>query len=178
MSDIGFYRYKKIPTAEGTSTIVFNVGGTPTVTHTIVTKKRCDNDQLVRYLDKNGQYRFYPFNRFWEKKDQPTEIGRTSELIISLLNSQTDSKSVGYRNKRIISLVAESVTSAELDILADLWTSPRVYLYIGDGTTDGLSDWVLCRIVGGDNIVRRRKGEAGKIAIDLELPQNYCMTNT
>lgn len=176
MSQIGFYRYKVNSFSEGNNTISFLVNGSLVVTHTIVTKQACTGNQLVKYLDKNGQYRFYPFNRFYEKRDNPQELGQTNEFITNLLNAQTNSKSVGYKNKRSISLVAEYVTSDELDVLSDLWTSPRVYLYIGDGTSDNLEDWVQCKIINGDNLVRRRKGDNGRINLELELPEHFTIT--
>ena len=176
MSNIGFYRYKVNNFSKGDNSVSFYVNGNLVVTHSIITKENCTGTQLVKYIDKNGQYRFYPFNKYYEKIDNPEELGRTNEFITSIFDAQTDSKSVGYRNKRNISLVAESVTSDELDILADLWTSPRVYLYIGDGSSDNLEDWVECKIANADNLVRRRKGDFGRIAIELELPTNYTIT--
>ena len=176
MIQIGFYRYKKNNLTAGTNSIAFYVNSALAVTHTVITKENCSGMQLVKYIDKNGQYRFFPFNKYYEKRDNPEELGRTNEFIVNLLNAQSDSKSVGYKNKRTISLVAENVSSDELDILADMWTSPRVLLYIGDGTSDNLEDWVECKIANADNLVRRRKGDFGRIAIELELPTNFTIT--
>ena len=90
-------------------------------TKTIIVREFCDNSILLKYLNKDGQYRFFGFNKYWERSDKPKEIGRSNKIITSLLSSQTDSVSIGYRNERTLDLVAENVSQEELTQLADIW---------------------------------------------------------
>ncbi|MFZ2169378.1 MAG: hypothetical protein WAW61_07055, partial [Methylococcaceae bacterium] len=62
------------------------------------------------------------------------------------------------------------------DILSDIYTSPRVYLEIGDGTTDEEKDWLLVDVTAGQSLVRRKKGNTSKIELTVTLPEWYNIT--
>jgi hypothetical protein len=126
---------------------------------------------LLKYLNKDGQYRFFGFNKYWERSDKPKEIGRSNKIITSLLSSQTDSVSIGYRNERTLDLVAENVTQEELTQLADIWLSPKVYLRVGDGDTS--EDWIEVTIDTKDTVSRIRKGNAKDVELSVVLPKWY-----
>ncbi len=175
MSTIGYYRYKRDDLSEGNHTAFLLNGGTYIAEKYIVIKSWCTNNRLVKYLDKNGQYRFYPFNRYWESRDKPTLLGKTNELITNILNCQSNSKVVGYKNERTVTLIADEVTEDELTILSQIYTSPRVYLYIGDGTTDEAKDWLLIEVKSSDNINRRKRNKFGKVQIDCILPEWFSI---
>lgn len=168
----GYSRYKTSVTQD--TTVTFNVDGTPTATKTIKVLDFCSDGKILKYLNKQGQYRFYPFNRFFETNDTPELIGKANKFITNILTDQSDSSNIGYRNERLLQLTAEP-TDQELTILADLWTSPRVYLYIGDGSGDTAKDWLEVTI-SGDNIVTRRKNVVGEINVTVTLPQHYTIT--
>ena len=63
----GFLRYKIDNLSEGIQTIVLTINGNDIIKKVRV-KKMCDGDLYLKYLNKNGQYRFYIFNRYYEKK--------------------------------------------------------------------------------------------------------------
>ena len=170
MSQIGYYRYKLITDTE--RTIQFNKNGILAGSKTVKPIEYCTGDRIVKYLDSKGQYRFYPFNRYYEVNDNPKLIGTTNEFITSILNDNTNSKNIGYKNKRSISLVAD-VNDDELTYLTDIYSSPRVYLYIGSNNSDTQADWLEVTITGGDKIVRRRKENTGRIEIVIELPEHF-----
>jgi len=173
MSNIGYYRYKK--TATSNSDVYLYINGELVSTKTIIVKEFCTNNKLIKYLNKDGQYRFYTFNRFWESKDKPKEIGRTNKIITSLFNSQSSESTVGYKNERTLEMTAENVSQSELDILNDLWKGPKVYLYIGTGS-DLESDWLEVSISAKDTITRIRKGGYKDITITVLLPEWYSIT--
>ncbi len=175
MSTIGYYRYKRDNWGEGNHTAFLFIDGVYAAEKYVVIKGWCTNDRLVKYLDNNGQYRFYPFNRNWESKDKPTLLGKTNELITNILTAQSNSKNVGYKNERIITLIADEVTADELTILSQIYTSPRVYLYIGDGTTDEAKDWVLVEVKSSDNSNRRKRGSFSKVQIECILPEWFSI---
>jgi hypothetical protein len=175
MSKIGYYRYKVTPSAIGTKTVKFYINGSLASTATIVAKEFCTNFRILKYLDNSGRYRFFPFNDKWQSKDSPSTRGEVNNFITSILNSQTGAKQIGYKNDRTISLTAGNVSADELEKLSDIYTSPRVYLYVGTGTTDLIQDWILVT-VSGDNIGRRKKNKFGKVTIDVKLPEYYAVT--
>lgn len=174
MSEIGYYRYKLTPSAQGITTVKLYINGSLASTATVITKEFCAGFKILKYLDASGRYRFFPFNDKWQQKDNTRQIGSVNNFITSILTSQTDGKNIGYRNERILSLVAGHVCDDELDKLADIFTSPRVYLYVGDGTYDRARDWVIVTL-SGDGISRRRKDKFGKVSVEVKLPEHYSI---
>jgi hypothetical protein len=172
MSKIGFYRYK-IENATN-QVVTLYVNNIASHIKRIVTKDVCGGFRQLKWIDRNGQYRFYAFNSEHGIKNQPKLIGEKNEFIASLLTSQSDSKAVGYSNDRTITLTASQVGAAELELLSDIYISPRVYYYVGNGSTDEQKDWILVT-VAGDAIVRRPKLNFGKVDITIKLPKHYTV---
>lgn len=171
---VGYYRYKVVPKNEGASKVEVYVNGTLACTATVIAKKFCDGHKILKYLDSSGRYRFFPFNDKWQSKDKPTSKGKVNNFVTSILDSQSSQKELGYDNERTISLTAGNVSAEELEKLSDIYTSPRVYLYVGDGTNDRVQDWILVS-VSGDGIGRRKNDLFGKVVIDITLPEYYAV---
>lgn len=175
MSEVGYYRYKLTDLTEGTRVISFYKNGSLSGTKTITIKPFCSLQKYLKYLDSKGQYRFFIFNKFYEISDKPKLLGKSNKIITSILTSQTDSNNVGYKNERTITLVNDDVSASELIILSDVYTSPRVYLYIGDGTTDETKDWIEVTITSKDNQYKWKKQKFGTVKIDVQLPEWYTI---
>lgn len=173
MSEIGFYRYKITPSAN--QDVEMYINNVLTSTKKVVVKEHCGDSKRLKYLNKDGQYRFATFNRFYETRDKTKEIGKANKIISSLLDSQADSYSVGIRNERLISMVADDINQEQLEVLKDLWTSPRVLLYVGDGTTDDINDWILVTVNVKNPINRISKGSFIDIKLDVMLPNHYTV---
>ena len=173
MSKIGYYRYKT--TVVDGKTVAFFKNSVQSGTATIKALEYCEGYKILKYLDNSaGQYKFFPFTKFFEENDRPSKIGTTNEFITNLKNAQSNSKNIGYRNKRSMSLSAE-VNSDELLVLSEIYKSPRVYLYIGDGVNDTLADWILLDDITGDTTVRRRKQKTGLVNINITLPEWFTV---
>jgi len=172
---VSYYRLK-VNDLESDTIYQLKEGATVLASKTVRVKPFCTDYRYLKYLDRNGQYRFYPFNNRWETKDNPKKIGKINQLITNLLDDQGDSKSVGYTKERKLVLVADDVTEDELDFLCDIYTSPRVYLEVGTGATDEAKDWVLVDVSSRDNLVRRKKGNTSKVELTVTLPEWYNIT--
>jgi len=172
MSKIGYYRLKT--TATDGRVVTFYKSGIASGVATIKTLDFCSGYRILKYLDSKGRYRFFSFTNYYEVNDRPQQIGTTNEFITNILNAQTNSKNLGYRNERTLSLSAE-VDSEQLEVLSEIYTSPRVYLYVGNGTSDTLADWVELSEITGDNIVRRRKQKTGVINLQAKLPEWFTI---
>lgn len=175
MSKIGYYRYKKEGLAKGVTNITFYVNYLPFVTHKIITRETCTGWKQLKWLDQNGQYRFFAFLDLYLVKDNPKPIGQTSNFITSLVDSQTNAISLGQSNERTLTLRAINVTALEREILSSIFTSPKVFLYTGDFSKDEKSDYVEVS-VKGDNVVRFEKSKPSKIDITVTLPKHYTIT--
>jgi len=172
MSQIGFYRYKTSTAINKTYHWIVN--NVEVGSKDVQVLDTCPGDLILKYLDKNGQYRFYPFSKFYETTDNPQKIGSVNKFLVSLLSDQSEKRNVGYKNTRQIGATAE-VNNDQLEKLKDIYTSPRVYLYVGSGN-DAKTDWLEVEITAAPAIVKRRKANSGYIAININLPENYSIT--
>jgi len=171
MSEIGYYRYK---TDVDIKTINWTVNYVNVGSKTITPVAFCEGGKILKYLDSNGQYRFYPFNKYYQTTDTPVLIGKSNKLITSILTDQSNTQNVGYKNERILELVADVPTN-ELEKLTDIYTSPRVYLYNGNGVSDIAKDWLEVTIQANESIVKRRKSNSGRIGITVTLPEHFTI---
>ena len=174
MSEIGFYRYKANVSQDSEVKLYINYALAST--KQIVIKDWCEDNKRIKFLNRDGQYRFTSFNRFYEYADKPKQIGKVNKLITSLLDSQSDTDSVGVRNERMLYLTADDISEAELNIMKDLWTSPRVFLYVGDGITDVESDYVQVIIKAKNPVNNIPKGSYIDLRIEVKLPKHYTIT--
>lgn len=173
MSKIGFYRYKiENATTQDVTLYINNV--IASVKH-VVARPVCTGFKMLRWLDRNGQFRFYPFNAEHAVKYSPKQIGDVNNIVSSLLSSRSDTKNVGYNATRSMTLRAVQVSQTELDILSDLYISPRVSLYVGDLSKYEDTDWIDVT-VSGDNIARRDKLNFGKVELTVTLPKHHTIT--
>ena len=173
---IGYYRYKLIPSQEGETEIKFYKNGSLDLTCKVITKETCGAYKILKYLDQDGKYRFYPFNQFWTSQDSPKQIGSINKTIESILTSQSDSRNIGYNNSRTITLVADSVSNEEMEILSSLFLSPSVYLYNGSGGDDDFDKSWLMVTVKGDGIIKQTKKNSRKVTVEVTLPEFYTQT--
>ena len=169
------YRYKITSATAGRFPVFFKRDGVTVAAQCVNFKPFCTGGKILKFMDRTEFYRFYPFNEFWEERFSPDEIGNVEYQIDSLRSAQSGTRSLGYGVKKEMSLVAYDVTGDELLILQDLFSSMRVYLYIGT-TGDAPADWLLVRVVSGNNISRRRRGANGRFDVTIELPEQYTVT--
>lgn len=174
VSNIGLYRVKTIDSlTPGTYTVTMLNDGNPVATKTLIVKDVCANETVkVKYLDKNGYYREYPFNNYWEGRDNPVKIGTTNKLITALLTDKTGNQNIGYKNNRIIGLVATEVTPSELELLSDLFTSPRVYVSF-DQSND--TTWYEVDAKSRTGIYKTRKGTFTRVELEITMPENFSV---
>ena len=173
MSKIGFYRWK-IENAT-TQDVTLYINNVVASVKRVVARPVCTGFKMLRWLDRNGQFRFYPFNAEYAVKYQPNQIGEVNNIVSSLLDYRSDTKNVGYNATRTLTLRATQVSQTELNLLSDIYISPRVSLYIGDLSKYEETDWVDVT-VSGDNIARRDKLNFGKVELTITLPKHHTIT--
>ena len=135
----------------------------------------CEGDIILKYLDRNGMYRFYRFTKNYERTVDTDEIGSVEHTFTSLSTGQGYQKSIGNKSVDKIKARAEEVPVEDLNILKDLYTSPRVYFHLGEAGPDSLSNWVLVK-VKGDGITKLPKRNFVNVEIEIELPANNEIT--
>ena len=175
MSQKGYYRYKLEGLTKGITNVTFYVNALPFVTHKVIARETCIGWRQLKWLDENGQYRFFAFLELYSIKDTSKSIGKTSNFIESLLSTQSDTKNIGQSTDRSVVLRAINVTSEERSILSSLGNSPRVFLYVGDFTKDEKVDYVQVE-VKTDGIALKEKPKTSNYEVTVMLPKYYNQT--
>ena len=90
--DNGFYREKMLLTQNTTITR----GGK---SKTVEVLPYCDGDVILKYLDRNGMYRFYKFSRFYRREIEPELIGSIENFLAAfpLLRATKKTSATGRR---------------------------------------------------------------------------------
>jgi hypothetical protein len=81
MSQIGYYRYKFSDVIEGEQYVELYINGSKKKTCTVIGLPVCTGFKILKYLNKDGQYLFYPFNQYWQQQDAPKLIGKTNIFV-------------------------------------------------------------------------------------------------
>lgn len=172
MSKVGFYRYKTL--ADSEKDVSFYINSVLSGTKSVVPLDYCDQDLIVKYLDKNGQYRFYSFNSYHEIRNQPEKIGSVNKFVVNIETDQSNESNVGYTNTKQI-LASTDVTEEIISVFSDIYTSPRVYLYVGDGSTDIDNDWLEVELTADNPISKIRRGNTYQIDVSILLPEYHTI---
>lgn len=126
----------------------------------------CDDDLLVRYIDRNGMLRFTSFNFKYAANEDPEEIGRYENINIgSPAMADSDQYSIGFDTIRTLTCTRDNVEEAELKYLSDMKSSRFVQYY------DVLKgDWVRLSPQPSSFRERGGTGEYNTITISFDLP--------
>lgn len=166
--DNQFYREKKLLTESANIT----VNG---VTKFIEVLPYCTGDIVLKYLDKNGMYRFYKFSRFYARNVRGELIGSVENVFTSLSNGQGFKKNIGYSAQEELTVKANAVPASHMESLQDIYTSARVYMHIGNHGDDALKDWVLVD-VEGDGLIKHNKRQFNDIELTIKPPKRNNVT--
>ena len=166
--DNGFYREKMLFTQ---NTAITRGGKSKTVE----VLPYCDGDVILKYLDRNGMYRFYKFSRFYRREIEPELIGSIENFFGSLSTAQGYKKNIGYRSQEELTVKAVAVPARHMESLKDIYTSPRVYMHIGRLGDDNASDWILVD-VEGDGMIKHNRRQFNDIELTILPPANNEIT--
>lgn len=165
--DVGFIKKAITPTSEGEITSHILIDWIEYY-HTVKAVAKCTNDIKLRYIDRNGQYRFMLMSSFYKAEIRPESIGDIDLYVVSLKDSASNTQRIGYKNKDTLTMRSHLLDADEITLLKDLYNSNDVTIYLN-------SKWVSVTIKG-DNIYRYQKKDALDIILTVELPQSYNLT--
>lgn len=162
----GVHCYKKEVTDMQT-TVTFYKDGEPLVTHIIKPRSECGNFIQLRWLDNNGQYRFFSFIESRKESFEVKEIGSLSIFNISLVGALGASKVITKDVTKKVTLYQTNVTPEERQILAGLYTSIDVSMSYG--FTDV---WQRVETKGDANFIIPKNNRLSNIELVVTLAQN------
>lgn len=170
-NEIGLYRYKETFT-ESKKRYFSDDGGE--YLKDIKVLDVCENGKEIKYLDKNGFYRFFGFTQFFETKDAPRKIGNVLKNFYDIQTAQSRTQNLGTTNTPQMSLFAD-VSNEQLEILKDVNNSPRIYLRV-DSTGDNFKNWIEVERKSGTNDTNRPHQIRDRYTLNLNLPKSYTIT--
>jgi len=157
-----------------------DISGDISLTNLITTQKieldvkdsLCDG-VYVRYLSKEGFYRYWLFNKYYKYTSQGSKIGEIIPYMDTMVSSQGRTKNIGYEKVFESMLVtSENVSKADQKLLMDIYTSPAVYFWLGE--REDVSDeaeWLLVNIAGTHEIIEKKNFQ--KVQATIIKPEKY-----
>lgn len=133
----------------------------------------CDGGKYIKYLSREGFYRYWLFNKYFTIEGSQTKIGSLVNYFDTMVGSQGRTKNIGYKDalQKII-VTSENVDKEDQRMLMDIFTSPAVYLWTATpGTTDIETLWTLVDVEGSHQI--KEKNNFQEFTCTLVLPELY-----
>ena len=127
MASIGLYRYKIVKATVGKYPVFFRRNGVVEATQCVEFKPFCSGGKILKFMDRNGLYCFFPFNEYWEESFKPDMIGETEYSIDSLRTAQSGTRNIGYEmiSREIEKIPNEKVRELTRRHVADIRSSNR-----------------------------------------------------
>jgi hypothetical protein len=163
---VGFVRKAVVPTTEGKQRYNININGTY-LYHTVYVKNPCEKI-TIKYVDRNGQYRFEYFNGLYKGETKPESLGDVEKFVTSLLTDTSDTRRIGYRTNDIYTLTANNVSQIELSLMRGMYNSNDVMVFINN-------KWVNVTL-SGDFVYKLGKHKFSDVTISIKLPKSYNVT--
>lgn len=165
----GFIRKKIEPDTLGLQELGFAIEYEQ-VAHNLNVRNWCDGDILVKYIDNDGQFRYFPFSKFYRTEVNSEEIGKINPLILSIKDQGSNQESIGYKSNNRITLTAELINYNDREVLSFIYNSKLTYLII-----DGKE--IQVNVSSGDRLKRLEKIKFSQSTITFDLPQSYNITS-
>lgn len=119
----------------------------------------------VKYLSREGFYRYWLFNKYYSTDQAGSKIGRVTAYFDTMVGTEARTNQIGYKDAyKQIAATSENVEKVDREILIDIFTSPAVYAYIN-------SVWVQVEVEGSHTI--REKNNRENISATFILPELY-----
>jgi len=142
-----------------------------------VTKKEADCGLYVKFFNKDGAW------SYWRLKKQHSENTKTKAL--DLINNDFENIDTatskdfltGKEATREIIASTGRMTKHELEVVADLFSSPKVYLYNSEHFQHyDLDKWIEINVQAGTSETKNTRNHFHELNVKIDLPQEYTQT--
>lgn len=139
----------------------------------LTVKDSCDSGVYIRYLSKEGFYRYWLFEAYKKVTRSGNEIGELIPAMTTMTAAQYRTRSIGYEDVyESIDVLSHNVTTEQQEQLMDIFTSPAVYMWLGEaGTASAEADWILVKVTGNHEVNYKNKFQ--NFSCRLRLPESY-----
>ncbi len=161
----GFFRVKLVFDQIGQHEVKLVINGQERSIATVDVLENCN--KYIKYLDRYGRYRFFPFSGNFTTELTKEKIGEISKNTYDLENAESSTDNIGYNVSKSVTLAAR-VSEEQMRVLEDLYLSPRVYLF-------EKKKWIRVEIENNEQIKTLRNFRTLKLTV--KLPQNYAITS-
>ena len=143
----------------------------------IASGNECAKTVYLKYLASDGKYKFMCFDRNVRMGGQQTSLGNGQQIPNGLNDAKSPTYSLGYRSNRTIQC-SVNCDLVKYTQLADILTSPKVYLQTGEApflVNDEPENWIEVQ-VSGENNIPVKKGVT-VFSVTVTLPEYNSITN-
>ena len=145
-----------------------NISGTILQTHYIYVEASCIDDIHIKWLAKDGYYKFGTFSKFQNSYNKIKQ-GQTIPTYFTQLSETKSRETVLTKElQKGLELSKNRVDSNKLDYYLDLASSPKVYMNIGDVVTD---NWIEVQVQWSPSY--SFKTNFHNIKVKFNLPKSY-----
>ena len=139
----------------------------------IVKQSSCDG-VYIRYLSKEGFYRYWLFEGFKRSSITAKKIGNLIQSLDTLVGAQSRVQNIGYNEvTQRVDVISHNVTQEQQEQLIDIFTSPAVYIWNGEsGDASAEADWILLDEVQGQHEINYKR-QFQAVSASLILPELY-----
>ena len=131
----------------------------------------------LKWFNQNGAYSYWLFSHIHTTKRKTKITGKIATDYENPQNTFGISTILGKTSIDTIQLSAGYLNAREIDIVSEIFTSPKVEIYLNDKyqKTDKKS-WVGVEVKNSDQEIRSTRHNHSKYDIKIELPEIYTQT--
>ncbi len=172
LPSVGFY---KIPITGNNESGVYkvnirdtNISGAIMQTHYIIVEKTCIDDIQIKWLAKDGFYKFGTFNKYTNNNRKTKDGLEVPTYFTAFSDTLTRNSLITKTQQKGITLNKAQVATDTLEYYLDLACSPKVYLNIG---TIAVANWVEVKVNWQPSY--NANNNFHKISVNIQLPESY-----
>jgi hypothetical protein len=137
-----------------------------TQSHYIIVEPSCVDDICLKWLAKDGFYKFGTFSKYVTKSESTKDGLKVPTYFTALSDTLSNERITTKELQKSLRLGKQQVSNLALDYYSDLGSSPKVYL-----DTTGLGDWIEVFVNWNPSYGTKKKYRT--IFIDVNLPKSY-----
>lgn len=165
-----------MPLYIGVNEVEIYVDTTTTLT-LFIHKREADCGVYLKWFNRSGGWSYWRFQKYYEERVKTKELEVLANDFYNLNESQSGTVSMGKENAVELAVSTGFMTEQERRVVAELFTSPKVYYYHNDALQPfSLTDFKEVTVTAGTYTVtdtRLRKSEFRPV---IEMPLQYTQT--
>lgn len=131
----------------------------------------------LKWLNNYGGWNYWLFNEQHRQETQSRSKGRINNDNSNIGDNNSPYKNLGFEVEDRMNVIAEGLTSEDINVLKGITRSPKVYLFTGiPFSTNDNNDWLEITISNKTIAERDFKNNVPDVNLTLELPKIHTIS--